>query len=290
MTIPEYKKIVAKRTSYTQDEIVAKMIGWLRGPIHPKNIEITHSYFTEDQLIHLTELEVSLTEHLTQLLNAAYEDYSKCGDDVPYYIAIAKEEEIERIEELSKKAFAYGAAFAHELMLGQGCMLAKDEDSSEKLGENCYTIISAEKWAQSKYSISIVNYVDPKCLSIEDGLVVPRDYDSDGFNKTVVNNFYITFALLIEAFIEADPNYAKRIEDLTKMGENWQSESSAASVANAKIIVSNLGQYLSIRSKIPGSRKFGKGQSDEAIMTHVKNALNYKAKVWEARKVPSRRK
>ncbi len=289
MTIPEYKKIVVERTSYTQDEIVAKMIGWLRGQIHPKNIEITHSYFTEDQLINLTELEVSLAEHFTQLINAAHEDYSKCGDDVPYYISIAKEEEIERIEELSNRAFSYGAAFAHELMLGKGCMLEKDEGTSEKFGENYYTIISAEKWVQSKFHISIINYVDPIDAEKEYGRIVSRDGGEKGLTEVTANSLYLTFALLIESYVEAVPDYEEKLKQLMTRGLHWQTKGEEEALERKNINVLALGKYLSQRSRLPGTHGIYTGQGHEAIKLNILKALDYKKKTWSDRKMPKKR-
>ena len=284
MTKPEYKNISDFRTSFTQDEIVAKMIGWLRGPIHPKNIELTHSYFTEDQLIHMTELEVSLEEHLTQLLNAAYEDYSKCGDDVPYYIAIAKEEEIERIDALIKRAFEYTAAFSHELMLGNGCMLEKDEVASDKLGKDYYTIASAEKWTQSKYPISIINYVDPIEMEREYGRFVSRDGGEKGLTEPSSNSLYLTFALLIEAYVEAVPDYEERLKKLKARGQHWQTQEEEDALDKKHLNISALGDYLSRRSILSGTSGRYTGLGQESIKTNIEKALDYKHKIWVDRK------
>lgn len=276
------------KTSFTADEIAAKMLGWLRGPNFPANIEITAFHFEEVQLIRLCSLEVSLEAHLTQLMNAAIDDYRACGDNVPYEIAIAKEEEIERIEEVSKKALMYLAAIKHEIMKGGGSMLMEDTTATSSNGEPCYSLKSADNWAKANYGISIINYVGPVVAPIEDTLVVERDGkgSEDGLTKTKVNNFYITFALLIEAFIEANPDYALDLERMMAPGYQGQPVPDDEMINRTKVVVSTLGKYLQYRSMTPGTRKFAPGQGDEAIMTHIGNAMAYKAKVWEARKVP----
>ena len=50
------------RTSFTRDEIVAKLLGWLRGPIFPMYTMVDGEDFTEEQLIHMPTLEVSLQD------------------------------------------------------------------------------------------------------------------------------------------------------------------------------------------------------------------------------------
>lgn len=266
---------------------MAKLLGWLRGPNFSKNIEITSDHLTEDKLIRLSVLDVSLEEHLTQLLNAAMDDYSACGDNVPVEIANAKEEEIERIEELSTRAMRYIADIKSEIMRGQGSMLQECPDITGKNGEPCYTIQSADNWAIARHRISIINYVEPVAEPKEDTIVVERDGEGSekGFSKTVANNLYVTFALLIEAFVDAVPDYKERLKELKERGLNWQTAAEEEEI-NARIVISKLGEYLSLRSRIPGYRKMGLGQSDETIMTHIENALAYKAKVWEERKKP----
>lgn len=286
-------KIVSLRTSFTAEEIVAKMLGWLRGPSIPANIEITTlAPFNETQLIKLSTLELSLEEHLTQLLNAAIDDYGACGAKGGSAIAWEKEEEIERIEELSKKAMRYTADLKHEIMKGRGSMLEEDPNEIGPNGEPCYGITSADKWAKASHGISIINYVEPVYVPKEDTLVVDRDGkgSENGLSKTITNNLYITLALLIEAFIQANPNYSDDLKEMMNPGYQGLPVPEKESIENTNLVVSKLGQYLSYRSKIPGSRAFAKGQSDEAIMTHIENALAYKAKVWSERKAQQVRK
>ena len=104
---------------------------------------------------------------------------------------------------------------------------------------------------------------------------------------TIVNNFYITFALLIEAYIEAAPDHEERLAELLSRGLHWQTALEEEKMNKASLVVSSLGEYLSRRSRIPGDRKIGAGQSAEAIMTHIENAMAYKAKVWKERKNPA---
>lgn len=284
------QKIITLRTSFTIDEIVAKMLGWLRGHNFPANIEVTGPHFGESQLIRLSTLELSLEEHLSQLMNAAMEDYSACCDEVGYEIAIVKEEEIERIEALSKKALTYVVDLKHDIMKGRGSMLDADPDVTSPSGEICYTLKSADNWTKTRHGISIIDYVEPYVGKYEDTLVVERDGkgSKEGFSKTIVNNFYITFAPLIEAYIEAAPDHEERLAELLSRGLHWQTALEEAEMNKASLVVSSLGEYLSLRSRIPGGRKIGAGQSDEAIMTHIENAMAYKAKVWKERKKPAR--
>jgi hypothetical protein len=222
-------------------------------------------------------------------MNAAMDDYSACGDNVPYEVAIVKEEAIERIEALSKRAMTYAADLKHEVMKGRGSMLEEDVSVISRYDEIYYTLQSADNWSKANHGISIINYVEPIAELIEDTLVVERDGEGSekGFSKTVANNFYITFALLIEAFIEAKPDYALDLEKMMAPGYQGRSIPSKDELEKTKLVVSKLGEYLQYRSKTPGKRKFAKGQGDEAIMTHIGNAMRYKAKVWEVRKSPN---
>lgn len=278
-------KIISLRTSFTAEEIAAKLLGWLRGPGFSKYIEITSYHLTEDQLIRMPVLDESLEIHLTRLLNAAMDDYAACGDDVPYEIAIAKEEEIERIEELARRALRYLADINQEIMMGDGSMLEKCPDTIGKNGETYYTIKSADKWAIARYGISIINYVEPVVKPKEDAIVVERDGEGSekGLSKTVTNNFYVTFALLIEAFVDAVPDYKERLKKLDWKVYHWQTAAEEEEI-KARIVVSNLAEYLSLRSRISGYKDAGGGQSNETITTHIENAMAYKAKVWEKRK------
>ena len=301
------------RTSFTRDEIVAKLLGWLRGPIFPMYTMVDGEDFTEEQLIHMPTLEVSLQDHLSQLLEKARRDYLQCAvDDAPYDVADVKEKEFERISLLIQDAYKFISDIDHEISLGNALSALKEDPVASDSETIFYTLKSADEWTQKNFGISIKNYSKPGTESqqeqkVEDDIDVERDGDNEGLSKTRANNLYVTVALLVEAFLEADPNYADRIKSLEALGENWQSASfdksqKAANISVAtlgedvksavtdesnkavKPVVSNLGKYLSIRSKIPGSRKFAKGQSDEAIMTIVETAIDYKEKVWAARR------
>lgn len=167
-------------------------------------------------------------------------------------------------------------------------MLEEDPDEIGANGEPCYSIKSADNWSKSNHGISIINYVEPTAMLVEEKLIIERDGkgSEDGLSKTVTNNFYITFALLIEAFVEANPNYALDLDKMMAPGYQGAPVPDDESLEKTKIVVSKLGRYLQYRSLTLGKRKFAKGQSDETIMTHIENAMAYKAKVWATRKVP----
>ena len=63
--------IVNLRTSCTKDEAVAMLLGWLRGPIKPRNIQISEDGLSLDQLPFLQSLEGSLQDQLQELVDAA---------------------------------------------------------------------------------------------------------------------------------------------------------------------------------------------------------------------------
>jgi hypothetical protein len=292
MINPEDPTVSDLRASLTRDEIVAKLLVWLPGSIFPMHIEAINNDFVKNELNHLTKLDVSLNEHLTHMEEAAMQEFWQCEhDNAPFEVKDAIDKKMMRVRQLIGLAQEYVSDIDHEIGLDANSTLQVAQNDPGDTDEVRYTLTSADEWTKKTYGISIKNY--PKAVADyfdDDEEEEDEDEEDDGkggLTKTKANNLYVTVALLVEAFLEADPAYAMRLADMEKQGENWQSPESVEAAKSAKLIVSNLGKYLSLRSKVPGSRKFHKSQSDEAIMTRLEVAMKFKDEAW-AKKVRSK--
>ncbi len=294
MINPEDPTVSDQRAILTRDEIVAKLLVWLPGKLFPMHIEDTEKDFTKRELSHLTKLDVSLKDQLTKIREAALQEFWQCEhDNAPFEVKDAIDKKMMRIEQLISTAQEYVSDIDSEIGLGANSALKVAPNDLGDTDEVRYTLSSADEWTKNTYGISIKSY--PKAVadySAEDEEEEEEEEEEEddgkgGLSKTKANNLYVTVALLIEAFLEADPEYAKRLEDMEMQGENWQSPESVEAAKSAKLIVSSLGRYLSLRSKVPGSRKPHKSQSDEAIMTRLEVAMKLKDEAW-AKKVRSK--
>ena len=157
--------IVNLRTSCTKDEAVAMLLGWLRGPIKPRNIQISEDGLSLDQLPFLQSLEGSLQDQLQELVDAASQ--ARDIDD--------------------------------EINSHTNHRLIVDEFETNRTGEQHISISSLDRWARDEHQIPIVEneYDEPNVIS---GTSKGRaTSESEELSPTKTRSSHITTALLIKA-------------------------------------------------------------------------------------------
>lgn len=158
MIKPEDEAIPDLSTSCTKDVAVAKMLGWMRGPIHPKYIRVTEAGIPEDQMEGLMQLEDSLDEQLAELREAARQELLKAAEEHSSIdILKEKENKVRQLDEMIKKAAVYMRAINHELTKSKASKLIIDKAKTDETGETYIDIISLNKWSFDKYKIKIID-------------------------------------------------------------------------------------------------------------------------------------
>lgn len=82
MISPLDQTIADLRTSCTKDEAVAKLIGWMQGPIRARYIDITEHGIPAEQLVHLHSLDGSLQDILNEQREAASNKLHKISEAI----------------------------------------------------------------------------------------------------------------------------------------------------------------------------------------------------------------
>ena len=151
---------IAFKTSCDKEDAVAKLLGWLQGPVYQDLNESEHGY-TLQQLKYMDTLIYTLAEHLTDLRNQAlwktadlYEEKASVEE-----IDKAINEELD-IEDLMKRANLFLIEIEDELSKGELSLLKVDSEAMTKNGELHISLKSLDIWSKKTQGISILNYKD----------------------------------------------------------------------------------------------------------------------------------
>lgn len=166
------KKIFLKFvTSCTKDEAVARMLGWMQGPVYYTELEMTEdNNVPMEYLSYLSSLPNSLEEQLTYLVGEAKEDLddAKSSGAGPNIIK-QKKATLDQCFEWIDKAERYMAAIDDELSRDESSMLRFDQKATSEYGKPRITIESLDKWSRERYHISILQNSSP----LNDNILVP---------------------------------------------------------------------------------------------------------------------
>lgn len=225
-------------TSCTRDVAVAKLLGWMQGPIRRRCIIMTEDGISEDQLPYLHKLEDPVKDLLLELRDAAQQRLYKAFDEDN---ELSSEESrqllsdaVDDVERLSQKTYLaaqYFRAIDDELAKGDESELRVDKTATIALNNPYIALSSLDTWAKRNYQISIFLERDvvPTVVDVIDQLKQQKaDLREDGgLNKVKADNLYTSFAFLVEAFSKSlgayhndnGPNViaiSKKIEKLAK--------------------------------------------------------------------------
>lgn len=234
MINPVDEVFIDLRTSCTKDEAVAKMLGWMKGNIRPKYIEVTEHGIPAEQLQHLHSLEGSLQDELLEQREAArrklIEAAESDGDIGEAY------EAVEKCDDLIRKAATYLLDIDDEISKGESSDLRIDRQATDSSGIIHITIKSLDQWAR-QYGISIIeasasNTENANALTQLEEQYEEEDNDLEqGLSKKSAESLYTTLAFLVEAYIAADKS-SRRPDgspNVLAIAENLESLATCAS-------------------------------------------------------------
>lgn len=279
MINPEDEIVIDCRTSCTTDEAVAKLLGWMQGDIRHKITKITNGRISKEALPHLELFPGTIWELLTEQhenSKLAYSDAwkKKASEEDLYKL----EMNIENWLVVISKAKQYHRDIDDEIAKNVDSELRIILSSTNNSNETYISLNSLDKWAMKKYGISVLDY--QKSNFLKTGIDTPpaadvpkkdlaaqvADVDIDesdvkgALSKTVANNLYITFALLIE--------------DLTKgAGGMYRHPDGRLNVANVATYLLNLAEEA---AKGTGGKTTLPGQGVRTIKTHIDKAIAVK--------------
>lgn len=167
MSFPSDNFTIDFKTSCTKEEAVAKLLGWLRGPICHESAVIEEHGVPADQLQYLDSLVFSLQEHLIGMRQEAMYKASEVVDaGGPEEIIQQRLEDVLKVEDLIKKAHKYFLDIDEELDKADLSALKIDKAKTEEMHEIHITLKSLDIWARINYGIQIIDQLVPVTANI----------------------------------------------------------------------------------------------------------------------------
>lgn len=211
-------------TSCTRDVAVAKLLGWMQGPIRRKVINVTEDGISEDQLPYLHSMDEPLKDQLLELREAAQQKlYEAFEADDELKTAESKKvfsdaaDEVDRLSQKIYKAAQYFRDIDDELAKGDDSKLRVDKTATKTLSDPYIALSSLDTWAKEQYKLSIFLHdeASPTIDSVIEQLKEQQD-DSDqngDLGKVRASNILITLALFVEAFAKTAPKYGGVVDE-----------------------------------------------------------------------------
>lgn len=260
MIRPEDEIIVDLSGSCTKDEAVAKLLGWMKGPIRPKIIRMTEHGISEDQLPLLPSMEDPLNVQLQEIREAASQAFIAAAETNATNEELEeKENAVTHVDLLIRKASSYMSDIDEELSKGEDSEIKIDPHAFEQNGITHITLRSLDRWAQQRYGISVLEdqeqHHSPNDTQAQP-MVQAKEEDpnpEEGFTSTKARNVMTTFGFLVEAFAKTAPGFG---------GDKPNASSIARHIAN-----------LAVKA---GGQDEMDNQSYEAIRKRIKQAIDTK--------------
>lgn len=249
--------------SCTKEEAVAKMLGWLQGPIRRRVIQVTEHGISADQMPHLLQLEGSLEEHLLELRNAACAIFFKAlEEDAPLAVIEEKENAVIECDKLINLASIYLEDITEELAKSENASLKIDREATSKSDTTYITLKSLRVWALKEYGIAIGSSLMSRPVDNDQQEQLKSQQEETEadqaawLNKTKAENLYTTFAFLVEALAQKTPNY--RISD------------------SGKLIIKAIAEGIAASAKQANKGDTVPGQSEESIKSRIEESMRIK--------------
>jgi hypothetical protein len=210
-------------------------MGWLKGPIHPKIVKLTEDGISEDQLINLQSLDVSLAEQLQEIINTLSQRLIDAAEAEASNAELKiKHDDVDRFKARIKTASWYMLELDNELAKGETSELVIDHHAGETSGTTHITVVSLDRWAQEKFSIFIIDESNSITGSSENRPVPEQEDNTDGkrLSKTKADNLYTTLGFLVEAFADTNQKYGGKKPNVQAISKHLEK---LASTANKNI-------------------------------------------------------
>lgn len=144
------------RSSCTEEEAVAMMLGWLRGERRTRYIQVTLDGINPDQFPYLPSLPDTLEATIREQREKASIEFHNAVVNGEIAIAEAKEAIVEDWDQLAKRARRYRIDMADELTTSDSA-LRIDQATTTASGITHITLKSLDHWSRKAYGIVILD-------------------------------------------------------------------------------------------------------------------------------------
>lgn len=155
MINPEDEVIIDVSTSCTEDEAVAKMLGWMQGDRRLSFIKVTNDGIDPAQLPHLYKLPGPIIEFATDERNDARNRFLNACEKNDFESAEKWEARVEYWDKIGVQTAHYKRAIGDELCRAKS-MLKLDKRMTADTGIPHITLVSLDQWVRTTYGKSII--------------------------------------------------------------------------------------------------------------------------------------
>ncbi len=213
MINPDDHLIPSLRTSLAENEIVLRLIGWLRGPLQKGFIQITEKGISIEELPFVNNPNQSLEETLGEVRRVARDSLLEAIKEDTSPETIEKlDASLVEVDALISRAWSFALDLNEEINRRVESTLILDTQETQKSGVNHYTVRSVDRWAQEKYKISVINenpVQNPNPASVSETPSHDDQLGADGpATEKSVESLLITLALFVEHFAESQSKYS----------------------------------------------------------------------------------
>lgn len=144
------------RSSCTEEEAVAMLLGWLRGERRTRHIQVTLDGINPDQFPYLPSLPDTLEATIREQREKASIEFHNAVVNGEIEVAKAKEAIVEDWDQLAKRARRYRIDITDELTTSDSA-LRIDQVTTTASGITHITLKSLDHWSRKEYGIAILD-------------------------------------------------------------------------------------------------------------------------------------
>ncbi len=144
------------RSSCTEEEAAAMMLGWLRGEKRARYIQVTLDGISPDQFPHMLSLPDTLEATIHEQREKASIEFHNAVVNEEFSIAEAKEAIVEGWDRLAKRARRYMIDIGDELTRSDSA-LRIDQPTTIATGVTHITLKSLDQWSRKEFGIAILD-------------------------------------------------------------------------------------------------------------------------------------
>ena len=144
------------RVSCTEEEAVAKLLGWMQGVRRLRNLTVTLDGLIPEQLQHMYQLPAALDELIKAEREIASIRFSNACVEKNFDRASEWEARVEYWDAMAELAIRYKQSIFEELSRPKP-NLQIDQLLTEQTGEKHLTLVSLDHWTRKKFGITILD-------------------------------------------------------------------------------------------------------------------------------------
>jgi hypothetical protein len=148
------------RPGWTEEEAVAKLLGWMQGARRIPNLMVTEEGIDIEQLPHILTLPCSLEKFIVDEREPASARFVNACVNGDFAAAQKWEDRVMFWDAIAERAARYKLAIQQELSRPNSKLIV-DPDLTSQSGKRHITLLSLDQWARRTFGIAILDKESP---------------------------------------------------------------------------------------------------------------------------------